>query len=428
MVQIRILQEMGPHSNGRGVAVTGMGFVTPIGNDVETVWSNMIEGVSGVGPITHFDTTNFDTKIAAQVKGFNPEAYMDKKTARHLGRYCQFALVASQQALAQANLNPAEMDPDDVGVIVSSGMGGMEEIEISHTALMEGGPKRISPCTVPMMIPAMAAGSVAIHTGAGGPNYAIVSACASGAHAIGEASEIIKRGDAVAMLAGGSEAAITPLTIGAFCQIKATSERNDEPERACRPFDVGRDGFVVGEGSVMLVLEDMEHAKRRGAQILAEIAGYGASADMYHFTAPHPEGKGAIRAMRRALEKSGVELTDVGYVNAHGTSTKLGDIAETKAIKSVFGEHARKLAVSSTKSVHGHLLGAAGAIEAAACVLALNRGMLPPTINLEQLDPECDLDYVPHKARQVDVKVAISNSFGFGGHNATLVIKGPDGG
>ena len=426
--QLRILQEMGPNSNGRGVAVTGMGFVTPIGNDLETVWSNMIEGVSGVGPITYFDTTNFDTRIAAQVKSFNPEEYMDKKTARHIGRYCQFALVASQQALAQANLHPAEMDPDDVGVIVSSAMGGMEEIEKSHTALLEGGPKRISPFTVSRMMPEMAAATVAIRTGAGGPNYAIFSACASGAHAIGEASEIIKRGDAVAMLAGGSEAAITPLAIGAFSQIKATSERNDEPEKACRPFDVGRDGFVVGEGSVMLVLEDMEHAKRRGAQILAELAGYGASADMYHFTAPHPEGKGAIRAMRRALQKSGVELTDVDYINAHGTSTQLGDIAETKAIKAVFGEHAQKLAVSSTKSVHGHLLGAAGAIEAAACVLALNRGLLPPTINLDQPDPDCDLDYVPNKARQVDLKVVISNSFGFGGHNATLVIKGPDGG
>ena len=419
---------MGPNSNGRSVAVTGMGFITPIGNDLETVWSNMIEGVSGVGPITYFDTTNFDTKIAAQVKGFNPEEYMDKKTARHIGRYCQFALAASQQALAQANLNPAEMDPDDVGVIVSSGMGGMEEIEKSHTAPMARGPKGISPFTALGMFPEMAAGTVAIHTGAGGPNYAIVSACASGAHAIGEASEIIKRGDAIAMLAGGSEAAITALTIGAFCQIKATSERNDEPEKACRPFDLGRDGFVVAEGSVMLVLEDMEHAKKRGAKILAEIAGYGASADMYHFTAPHPEGKGAIRAMCRALEKSGVELADVGYINAHGTSTQLGDVAETKAIKSVFGEHARKLAVSSTKSVHGHLLGAAGAIETAACVLALNCGILPPTINLDQPDPECDLDYVPNKARKVEVKVAISNSFGFGGHNATLVIKGPDGG
>jgi 3-oxoacyl-[acyl-carrier-protein] synthase II len=299
-------------------------------------------------------------------------------------------------------------------VIVSSGIGGMEEIEKSHTALMERGPKRISPFTVPMMIADMAAGIVAIHTRAGGPNYAIVSACASGSHGIGEASEIIKRGDAVAMLAGGSEATITPLTMGAFCQIKATSERNDEPEKACRPFDLGRDGFVMGEGSVMLVLEELEHAKKRGARILAEISGYGASADMYHFTAPQPEGKGAIRAMKKALDKSGVELSEVGYVNAHGTSTKLGDVAETK------------LAVSSTKSVHGHLLGAAGAIEAAACILAIDRGLLPPTINLDNPDPDCDLDYVPNKARKADVKVALSNSFGFGGHNASLVIKAPE--
>jgi len=272
----------------------------------------------------------------------------------------------------------------------------------------------------------MAAGIVAIHTKAGGPNYAIVSACASGSHAVGEAAEIIKRGDAVAMLAGGSEATITPLTMGAFCQIKATSERNDEPERACRPFDLGRDGFVMGEGSVMLVLEDLDHAKQRGARVLAEISGYGASADMYHFTAPQPEGKGAIRAMRKALEMSGVDPNDVGYVNAHGTSTKLGDVAETKAIKAVFGDHARELAVSSTKSVHGHLLGAAGAIEAAACILALDRGLLPPTINLEDQDPECDLDYVPNKARKAEIKVALSNSFGFGGHNASLVIKAPE--
>jgi len=402
-----------------------MGFITPIGSDVETVWSNLVEGVSGVVSITRFDTTLFDTKIAAEVKGFNPEDYMDKKTARHIGRYCQFALAASKLALGESGLNPADMDPDDVGVIVSSGIGGMEEIEKSHTALIERGPKRISPFTVPMMIADMAAGIVAIHTHAGGPNYAIVSACASGSHGIGEAAEIIKRGAAVAMLAGGSEATITPLTMGAFCQIKATSERNDEPEKACRPFDIGRDGFVMGEGSVMMVLEDMEHAKKRGAKVLAEIVGYGASADMYHFTAPHPEGNGAMRAMRRALETSGVEVTDVGYVNAHGTSTKLGDVAETKAIKAVFGDHAHHLAVSSTKSVHGHLLGAAGAIEAAACVLALNRGMLPPTINLDDPDPECDLDYVPNKARKADIKVAMSNSFGFGGHNATLVIKGP---
>jgi 3-oxoacyl-[acyl-carrier-protein] synthase II len=411
--------------NDRRVAVTGLGFVTPIGSDLETVWSNLVEGVSGVGPITHFDASSYSTRIAAEVKDFEPERYMDRKTARHIGRYCQFALGASQQALAHAGLDPSQMDPDDVGVIVSSGVGGMEEIEKSHTALMERGVRRISPFTVPMMIADMAAGIVAMHAKAGGPNYAIVSACASSGHGIGEAAEIIKRGDAKAMLAGGAEATITPLTMGAFCQIKAVSERNDEPEKACRPFDLGRDGFVMGEGAVMFVLEDLEHATARGARVFAEVVGYGASADMHHFTAPHPEGAGAIRAMRKALSKAGIEPQKVDYVNAHGTSTKLGDIAETKAIKQVFGEHAYKLAVSSTKSVHAHLLGAAGAMEAAACVLAIDRGLIPPTINLDDQDPECDLDYVPNRARQAKVDVAVSNSFGFGGHNATLVITRP---
>jgi 3-oxoacyl-[acyl-carrier-protein] synthase II len=411
------------NANGRRVAVTGLGFVTPIGNDLETVWSSMVEGASGVGLISHFDTAEYPTKIAAEVRDFDPEQYMDRKTARHAGRYCQFALAASKQALAHANLDPTELGPDDVGVIVSSGVGGMEEIEKSHTALMERGVRRISPFTVPMMIADMAAGLVAIHTHAGGPNYAIVSACASSGHGIGEAAEIIKRGDAKAMLAGGAEATITPLTMGAFCQIKAVSERNNEPEKACRPFDLDRDGFVMGEGAVMLVLEDMDFAKGRGAQVLAEVAGYGASADMYHFTAPHPEGLGAIRAMRKALTRAGVDPTEIEYVNAHGTSTKLGDIAETKAIKEVFGEHAKQLMVSSTKSVHGHLLGAAGAIEAAACILAIQRGLVPPTINLDNQDPECDLDYVPNRARRAQVNVAISNSFGFGGHNATLVLR-----
>src|SRR6202011_1148821 len=409
--------------NGRRVAVTGLGFVTPIGSDLETVWSNLVEGVSGVGPITHFDASNYSTRIAAEVKDFEPERYMDRKTARHIGRYCQFALGASQQALAHAGLVPGHMDPDDVGVIVSSGIGGMEEIEKRHTALMERGVRRISAFTVPMMSADMAAGIVAMHTKAGGPNYAIVSACASSGHGIGEAAEIIKRGDAKAMLAGGAEATITPLTMGAFCQIKAVSERNDEPEKACRPFDLGRDGFVMGEGAVMFVLEDWEFARARGAQVLAELIGYGASADMHHFTAPHPEGAGAIRAMRKALNKAEIEPQKVDYVNAHGTSTKLGDIAETKAIKQVFGEHAYRLAVSSTKSVHAHLLGAAGAMEAAACVLAIDRGLIPPTINLDDQDPECDLDYVPNRARQAKVDVAISNSFGFGGHNATLVLR-----
>ncbi|HSR24894.1 MAG TPA: beta-ketoacyl-ACP synthase II [Candidatus Eisenbacteria bacterium] len=413
-------------ANGRRVAVTGLGFVTPIGNDLETVWSSLVEGVSGVGPITHFDTAGYSARIAAEVKGFEPERYMDRKTARHLGRYCQFALAAAKQALEHAGLHPRELDPDAVGVIVSSGIGGMEEIERNHSAMLQRGIRRISPFTVPMMISDMGAGVVAIQCGAGGPNYAIVSACASSGHGIGEACEIIKRGDARAMLAGGAEATITPLTMGAFCQIKAVSERNDEPERACRPFDAERDGFVMGEGGVMFVLEDMEFARERGARVLAEVAGYGASADMHHFTAPHPEGAGAIRAMRRALAKAALEPGEVDYVNAHGTSTRLGDVAETRAIREVFGDHADRLAVSSTKSVHGHLLGAAGAMEAAACVLAIDRGLLPPTINLDHPDPECDLDYVPNRARPAMVDVAISNSFGFGGHNATLVIRRPD--
>ncbi len=410
-------------ANGRRVAVTGLGFVTPIGNDVETVWSSLVEGVSGVGPITHFDTSDYSTKIAAEVKGFEPDRYMDRKTARHLGRYCQFALAASKQALEHAGLDPGQMDPDAVGVIVSSGVGGMDEIERNHTALIQRGVRRISPFTVPMMICDMGAGVVAMQCRAGGPNYAIVSACASSGHGIGEAYEIIKRGDASAMLAGGAEATITPLTMGAFCQIKAVSERNDEPEKACRPFDVDRDGFVMGEGGVMFVLEEMEFARARGARVLAEVAGYGATADMYHFTAPHPEGAGAVRAMRRALDKAGIQPHEVDYVNAHGTSTKLGDVAETRAIREVFGDHADKLVVSSTKSMHAHLLGAAGAMEAAACVLAIERGLVPPTINLDNQDPECDLDCVPNRARAARVGVAISNSFGFGGHNATLVIR-----
>lgn len=414
------------NGTGRRVAVTGLGFVTPIGNDLETVWSNLVEGVSGVGPITHFDTSEYPSRIAAEVKDFDPEQFMDRKTARHTGRYCQFALAASRRALEHARLDPAELDPDDVGVIIASGVGGMEEIEKNHAAMLERGIRRISPFTVPMMISDMAAGLVAIQTGAGGPNYAIVSACASSGHGIGEAAEIIRRGDAKAMLAGGAEATITPLVIGAFCQIKAVSERNEEPEKACRPFDLERDGFVMGEGSVMFVLEDMEFAKARGARVLAEVAGYGASADMHHYTAPHPEGLGAIRAMRTALRRSHLEPAQVDYVNAHGTSTKLGDIAETKAIKEVFGGHAGRLMVSSTKSVHAHLLGAAGAIEAAACVLAIERGLVPPTINLDQQDPECDLDCVPNRARPARVDVAISNSFGFGGHNATLVLRRAD--
>ncbi len=412
-------------ADARPVAVTGLGFVTPIGNDTETVWANLVAGRSGVGPITLFDAADLPTRIAAQVRDFEPERFMDRKAARHLARYCQYGLAAARMALDDAGVDPARLDPDAVGVVLSSGAGGIEEIERNQTTLLARGPRRISPFAVPMMIADMAAGIVAMHVGAGGPNYAVVSACASSAHGIGEAAEIVRRGDAEVMLAGGSEAAITPLMLGAFCQIQAVSTRNDAPERACRPFDQARDGFVMGEGAVMMVLEDGERARRRGARVLAEIGGYAASADMYHYTAPDPDGRGATRAMRRAIAKAGLAPDRVDYINAHGTSTRLGDIAETTAIKAVFGDHSHRLAVSSTKSMVGHLLGAAGAFEAAVCVLAIDRGVLPPTINLDDPDPACDLDYVPNRARPARIDVALSNSFGFGGHNACLVVQRP---
>ncbi len=412
-------------AEGRAVAVTGLGFVTPIGSDTETVWSNLVEGRSAVGPISHFDARDLPTRIAAEVRDFKPERYMDRKAARHLARYCQFGLAASRMALEQAGVDPSQMDPDAVGVVLSSGVGGLDEIERNQTTLLARGPRRISPFAVPMMIADMGAGIVAMHVGAGGPNYAVVSACASSAHGVGEAAEIVRRGDAEVMLAGGAEAAITPLLLGAFCQIQATSTRNGEPERASRPFDSDRDGFVMGEGAVMLVLEDGERARRRGARVLAEIAGYGATADMYHYTAPDPDGRGATRAMRRALAKARVEPGEVGYVNAHGTGTRLGDIAESLAIRRVFADHADRVAVSSTKSMVGHLLGAAGAFEAAVCVLAVDRGVLPPTINLEDPDPACALDHVANHARPSRVECALSNSFGFGGHNASLLVRRP---
>ncbi len=408
------------------VVVTGLGFVTPMGNDIETVWSNLVAGRSGVGPLTRFDASAYPTRIAAEVRDFTAEEYMDRKTARHASRYCRYALAATRQALDHAALDPSGLDPDAVGVLLSSAVGGMEEIERGQTTLLARGPRWISPFTTPMMIADMAAGMIAIHFRAGGPNFAVVSACASSAHGIGEAAEIIRRGQAAAMIAGGAEAAITPLTMAAFCQIQAVSQRNDDPTGACQPFNLGRDGFVMGEGAVVLILEAAEHAAMRGARALAEIVGYGATADMHHFTAPEPEGRGAARSMQQALARSGLAPSDVGYINAHGTSTKLGDIAETKAIRTVFGAHAGRLAVSSTKSMSGHMLGAAGAFEAAATVLALDRGVLPPTINLDDRDPECDLDYVPNQARPVRVDLALSNSFGFGGHNACLAIRRAD--
>jgi 3-oxoacyl-[acyl-carrier-protein] synthase II len=397
--------------------------MTPLGQDEATVWSNLVEGVSGAGPITLCETSNLATRFAAEVKEFDPENFMSRKTARNIGRVSQFGVAATEMALQDADLRISDMDPDDVGVIVASGFGGIEEMQTAQHLLEQRGYMRVSPFSAPMIGINMTSALVALQTGALGVNFCLVSACASGSHAIGEAAEVIRRGDAKVMLAGGAEAPITPLTIAMFNRIHATSERNQEPERASRPWDVERDGFVWGEGSVIFVLEDWDHAVARGARIRAELAGYGNSIDAYHYTAPEPEGQGAARSMRKAIKKAGVEPEDVGYVNAHGTSTKIGDVAETKALRLVFGEHAPRVPVSSTKSMHAHMIGAAGSMEAAVCVLALEHGMIPPTINLERQDEECDLDYVPLVARPANLDVALSNSMGFGGHNATLVLR-----
>jgi len=409
----------------RRVVVTGIGLITPLGCDVDTVWTSFRQGASGVGPITRFDASGHPTRIAAEVRGFDPTDHMDRKTARTSARYAQFALAAAMRAVAHAGLDTGRLDPQRFGAVVSSGVGGLDEIERNHQLMLERGIRRLSPFAIPMLLGDTAAGLVAIHTRALGPNYSVASACASSAHAIGEAAELIRRDDATVMLAGGAEACITPFAMGCFCQMRATSVRNDEPERASRPWDVERDGFVMGEGAAILVLEEREHARARGAAALAEVVGYGASADGHHLTAPDPEGNGAVRSMRQALARAAMEPGDVQYVNAHGTSTRLGDVAETRALKRVFGDHAPALLVSSTKSMHGHLLGAAGALEAAACVLAIQHGTAPPTINLERADEECDLDYVPNAARPARLDVALTNSFGFGGHNASLIVRRP---
>ncbi len=413
-------------SDDQRIVITGIGVVSPVGTGIETMWHNLLEGVSGVSPIERFNADGYPTRIAAEIKDFEPEAFMDRKTARHASRYCQFASAAAQLAMDHAQLQPDDYDGEQVGVVIGSGVGGLDEIEAAHSALLAKGPRRLNPFTVPMMIADMAAGLVSLQTGFGGPNFATVSACASGSHALGEAAEVIRRGDALAMIAGGAEAAITPLTLAAFCAIQATSRRNDDPQRASRPFDRGRDGFVMAEGAAILVLERLDMAKGRGAQILAEIVGYGASSDAYHVTAPDPEGKGAARAMQMALRKAGAEPEEIQYINAHGTSTTLNDRTETRAIHEVFGEHASTLAVSSTKSMTGHLLGAAGALEAAVCALALERQVVPPTINLDEPDPECDLDYVAEGARPMRLDMVLSNSFGFGGHNACLALARVD--
>ena len=399
-----------------------MGVVTALGSDIETFWNNLLEGKSGVSHIEAFDVTDYPTQIAASVKDFNPEDFMDKKETRRMDRFVQFAVAASKNALKDAKLDVREQtNPDRVGVIVGSGIGGLGTWEDQHTILMEKGVKRVSPFFIPMMIANMASGQVSITVGARGPNTAAVSACATGTHSIGDAYKIIQRGDADVMICGGAEATIRPIGMAGFCAMRAMSTRNDEPERASRPFDVDRDGFVMGEGAGVLVLESLEHALARGARIYGEVAGYGMSGDAHHMTEPDPTG--AALCMTRALADGELAPEQIDYINAHGTSTPVGDRSETKAIKSALGDHAYKTAVSSTKSMTGHLLGAAGGVEAVICSLVLQHGMIPPTINLENQDPECDLDYVPNVARKADVHVAMSNSFGFGGHNATIVLK-----
>lgn len=403
--------------------MTGMGFVTPIGHGADEVWSSLRDGRSGIGPITRFDTEGYSTRIAGEVRDFDPGAFMDRKAARNYGRYIQYALAASMRAVDDAGIDLTRLPSEAAGVIIGTGIGGLEEIERGHRRLLELGPRGVSPFTVPMMLANMAPAVVAIRLRAGGPNYSLVSACASSGNAIGEAAEAIRRGHATAMLAGGAEAAITPLTMAGFCQVKAMSARNDDPEGACRPFDRDRDGFVMSEGAVILVLEAEEHALARGARVLAEVAGYGATSDMYHYVAPDPDGAAVSRAMRTAVSDAGLCPGDVGYVNAHATSTQAGDIAEVRAIRRVFGARAAKVPVSSTKSVTGHLLGGAGAMGVAAAILALVHETLPPTINLFHPDGECDLDLVPNRARTAPLNVAMANSFGFGGHNASLVLR-----
>jgi len=410
------------------VVVTGMGVISPVGNTLAEYWESLVSGRSGVSRVTRFDASNFPTKIAAEVKGFNPEDFMDRKDVRRTDVFVQYGIAAARQAVEDAGLDLDRIELERFGVIIGSGIGGIETFEQQHLTLLEKGPGRVSPFFIPMMIADMAAGQISMVLGARGPNFATVSACASGAHAIGEAFRVLQKGDADVVLCGGTEAAITPLGMAGFCSMKAMSTRDIEPERASRPFDRERDGFVMGEGAGMVILETLEHARARGAKkIYACMSGYGATADAHHVTAPSPDGEGAARAMKLALADAGLRPADVDYINAHGTSTPLNDKYETKAVKTVFGEHAHRLAVSSTKSMTGHLLGAAGGIEFIACVMAITTSTLPPTINYENPDPECDLDYVPNAARKREVRAALSNSLGFGGHNVTLAVTRFDG-
>ncbi|MEW6274474.1 MAG: beta-ketoacyl-ACP synthase II [Bacillota bacterium] len=405
------------------VVVTGLGVVSPLGIGMRTFWSNLTAGVSGVARITRFNPEGYTTQIAAEVKDFEPTRFFEKKEARRLDRFTQFALVAVKEALADAGLEFENINRDRIGVILGTGIGGIETLEEQHKILLSRGPERISPFFIPMMIANMAAGQIAINYGLRGHNVTTISACASSSNAIGDAFRLLKQGLADVIITGGAEAPITPLAIAGFCSMRAMSTNNGEPAKASRPFDARRDGFVIGEGAGILILETLEHALKRGARIYAEVAGYGCSCDAYHVSAPDPEGKGAALAMELALQEANIDSGEVDYINAHGTATPLGDKLETLAIKQVFSNSIGRLAVSSTKSMTGHLLGAAGGLEAVACILAIENGIVPPTINYEHPDPECDLDYVPNQARSLPVEVALSNSLGFGGHNVSLLFK-----
>jgi 3-oxoacyl-[acyl-carrier-protein] synthase II len=410
--------------SSRRVVVTGLGLVSPVGIGVEESWSALIAGKSGVGPITLFDASTFPTRIAAEVKGFDASKFMDRKEVRRNDRFIHFALAAADMALKDAGLDMSKEDLERVGCIVGAGIGGLQTMEDEHKTFLEKGVRKIGPFFIPALIINLAPGQISLKHGLKGPNFSPVSACATGNHSIGDAMIYIERGMADVMVTGGCEASITTLGIGGFCAARALSERNDAPEKASRPFDKGRDGFVAGEGSGILILEEYEHARRRGAKIYAEVVGYGATADAYHITSPAPEGEGGQRAMRMALRDAAVSPEQIGYVNTHGTSTPAGDVAECQAINKVFGEHARKgLMVSSTKSMTGHLLGAAGGLEAVVTVLTLAKGVLPPTINVEEQDPECALDVIPNQARERHIDFAMSNSFGFGGTNAVVLFK-----
>ena len=407
----------------RRVVVTGVGLVTALGTGTEETWKGLCDGRSGVGPISRFDTTEFSTRIAAEVKDFDPLRWFDKKDLKKMDFFIYYAVAAADFAMKQSGLTIDQELSERVGVFIGSGIGGFTVIEREHKALLEGGPRKISPFFIPSSIINLAAGQVSIRFGARGPNSAPCTACSSGAHAVGDAFRVISRGDADAMICGGSEAAITPMGVGGFAAMRALSTRNDEPLRASRPFDATRDGFVVGEGAGVLVLEELEYARRRGAKIVAELVGYGMSGDAFHITLPPDDGRGAHRVMLNAITDAGIKPEEIGYINAHGTSTPPNDRIESYAIKQLFGEHAKNLAVSSTKSMIGHLLGAAGAVEAGIASLVVQRGVLPPTINYENPDPDCDLDYVPNQMRKKDVQYALSNSFGFGGTNAALLFK-----